>query len=141
MKITSYESDTFMQEMEATWQGLKPLYEQVTKYKYLLSTYLYYLHKQLHAYVRHKLHLHYGDKVMKPTGPMPAHLLGDMWAQRWVDIGDLVKPYPDKPIIDVTPKMVAQGWTPRKMFEKADDFFKSMGLAAAPPEFWSGEFA
>ena len=78
---------------------------------------------------------------MKPTGPMPAHLLGDMWAQRWVDIGDLVKPYPDKPIIDVTPKMEAQGLTPRKMFEKADDFFKSMGLAAAPPEFWSGEFA
>ena len=35
MKIKAYESDTFMQEMETTWQGLKPLYEQVTKYKYL----------------------------------------------------------------------------------------------------------
>ena len=106
----------------------------------IISPYQYYLHKQLHAYVRHKLHLHYGDEEMKPTGPMPAHLLGDMWAQRWVDIGDLVKPYPDKPIIDVTHKMVAQGWTPTKMFEMADNFFKSMGLAAAPPEFWSGEF-
>ena len=39
MKIKSYESDTFMQEMEATWQGLKPLYEQVTKYKYLYDIY------------------------------------------------------------------------------------------------------
>ena len=32
MKIKAYQSDTFMQEMETTWQGLKPLYEQVTKY-------------------------------------------------------------------------------------------------------------
>ena len=31
MTTKSYESDTFMQEMEATWQGLKPLYEQVTE--------------------------------------------------------------------------------------------------------------
>ena len=35
MKIKAYQSDTFMQEMETTWQGLKPLYEQVTEYKYL----------------------------------------------------------------------------------------------------------
>ena len=136
MKITSYESDTFMQEMEATWQGLKPLYEQVTKYKYLY--YLHYLHKQLHAYVRNKLHLHYGDKVMKPTGPIPAHLLGNMWAQSWVNIEDLVKPYPDKPSIDVTAKMEAEGWTPRKMFEQADQYFTSLGLAKALPSFWSG---
>ena len=35
MKIKAYQSDTFMHEMETTWQGLKPLYEQVTEYKYL----------------------------------------------------------------------------------------------------------
>lgn len=37
MKIQPYESDTFVNEMEQTWKGLKPLYEQ------------------LHAYVRNKL--------------------------------------------------------------------------------------
>ena len=37
MKVQPYESDTFVQEMEETWNGLKPLYEQ------------------LHAYVRSKL--------------------------------------------------------------------------------------
>ena len=53
-----------------------------------------YLHPQLHAYVRHKLHGFYGDRVMAATGPMPAHLLGNMWAQSWGNIADLVKPYP-----------------------------------------------
>ena len=75
---------------------------------------------------------------MKPTGPIPAHLLGNMWAQSWVNIEDLVKPYPDKPSIDVTAKMEAEGWTPRKMFEQADQYFTSLGLAEVPPSFWSG---
>ena len=95
--------------------------------------------EQLHAYVRNKLNLHYGDTVMDATGPMPAHLLGNMWAQSWQNIADLVKPYPDKPSIDVTAAMVDQGWTPKKMFQKADDFFQSMGLTPVPPEFWSGQ--
>jgi len=120
MKVDPYESATFQQEMEATWQGLKPLYEQ------------------LHAYVRHKLHRYYGDRVMEATGAMPAHILGNMWAQQWNNIADLVKPYPDKPSIDVTEAMVKQGWTPKVMFEKADDFFQSLGLRRVPAEFWSG---
>jgi hypothetical protein len=37
MKVQPYESETFVSEMEETWKGLKPLYEQ------------------LHAYVRSKL--------------------------------------------------------------------------------------
>ena len=37
MKVGPYESETFVAEMEETWKGLKPLYEQ------------------LHAYVRSKL--------------------------------------------------------------------------------------
>ena len=92
----------------------------------------------MHAYVRHKLHLHYGDEAMKPTGPMPAHLLGSMFASSWGNTIDLTKPYPDKPSIDVTAKMKAEGWTPRKMFEQADKYFTSLGLAKALPSFWSG---
>ena len=98
MKVDPYESATFQQEMEATWQGLKPLYEQVSRYPaistHIHHIYIHYLHPQLHAYVRHKLHGFYGDRVMAATGPMPAHLLGNMWAQSWGNIADLVKPYP-----------------------------------------------
>ena len=51
-----------------------------------------------------------------------------MWGQSWGNIADIVKPYPKKPSIDVTDEMVKQGWTQQKMFEKADDFFVSMGM-------------
>jgi hypothetical protein len=120
MKVDPYESDTFQQEMEETWLGLKPLYEQ------------------LHAYVRSKLHAFYGKDVVKNSGPLPAHLLGNMWAQSWSNIADILKPYPSKPSINVTGEMLKQGWTPTKMFQKADDFFQSMGLDKMPEKFWSG---
>jgi peptidyl-dipeptidase A len=110
MKTHPYESDTFVQEMDATWQGLKPLYEQ------------------LHAYVRNKLHKKYGNAIVDPEGPMPAHLLGNMWAQSWNNIADMLTPYPEKPSIDVTEEMKKQGWTATTMFQKADEFFQSLGL-------------
>jgi len=120
MKVSAYESDTFQQEMEDTWQGLRPLYQQ------------------LHAYVRTKLGEHYGPDVVPGRGPLPAHLLGNMWAQSWNNIADILRPFPTKPSINVTGEMIRQGWTPRKMFEKADDFFQSMGMDPMPPKFWSG---
>ena len=111
MKTRPYESDTFVEEMDQTWQGLKPLYEQ------------------LHAYVRYHLHKKYGNSVVDPEGPIPAHILGNMWAQSWDNIADMVTPYPSKPTLDVTSAMQKQGWTPKIMFEKAEDFFKSIGNA------------
>jgi len=120
MKVDPYESDTFQEEMEETWLGLKPLYEQ------------------LHAYVRSKLHAFYGKDIVKNSGPLPAHLLGNMWAQSWSNIADILKPYPNKPSINVTGEMIKQGWTPTKMFQKADDFFQSMGLDPMPEKFWTG---
>lgn len=118
MKIQPYESSTFIQEMESTWQNLKPLYDQ------------------LHAFVRYKLHEKYGCEVVPKTGPLPAHVLGNMWAQSWSNIGDLVMPYPDKPSIDVTKAMKEQKWTPKTMFEKADAFFQSLGLEPMNEKFW-----
>ena len=41
MKIEPYESESFVSEMQSTWENLKPLYDQ------------------LHAYVRHRLHKYY----------------------------------------------------------------------------------
>ena len=120
MKVDSYESDTFKEEMAETWEGLKPLYEE------------------LHAYVRHKLHSFYGPEVLKDSGAIPAHLLGNMWAQSWNNIADILKPFPAKPSINVTGAMLEQGWDQRKMFEKADEFFQSMGMEPMPEKFWSG---
>jgi len=120
MKVDSYESDTFMEEMAETWEGLKPLYQE------------------LHAYVRHKLNGFYGPEVVADSGAIPAHLLGNMWAQSWNNIADILKPFPAKPSINVTGAMVEQGWDQTKMFQKADEFFQSMGLPAMPGKFWAG---
>jgi peptidyl-dipeptidase A len=55
-----------------------------------------------------------------------------MWAQSWDHLSDILRPYPAKPDVDVTEEMVKQGWTAKKMFEKADEFFQSMGLDPMP---------
>ena len=46
---------------------------------------------QLHAYVRMKLRAKYGDAV-PAEGPLPAHLLGNIWAQDWSNIYDIAAP-------------------------------------------------
>ena len=60
------------------------------------------------------------------------------WAQQWSNIGDILKPYPGKPNLNVTGEMLSQGWNQKKMFEKAEEFFTSMGLEPMPREFWEG---
>lgn len=117
-QIHAYESKTFVQEMAETWNGLKPLYEQ------------------LHAFVRQRLHEKYGNALVDPEGPIPAHLLGNMWAQSWNNIEDMLKPYPEKPSIEVNEAMKERGWTPKVMFEKADDFFQSIGFEPMTEPFW-----
>ncbi|XP_064087199.1 angiotensin-converting enzyme-like [Macrobrachium nipponense] len=118
MWIHPYESDTFRQDLARLWDQLKPLYEQ------------------LHAYVRRKLREKYGDKHISKRGPIPAHLFGNMWAQSWSEIYDLAIPFLGKTSVDVTPNMVEQGYSPRRMFELSEDFFVSLNLTRMPPEFW-----
>nr|XP_020044006.1 angiotensin-converting enzyme-like [Castor canadensis] len=115
---SKYESDTLEQDLEQLYQELQPLY------------------LNLHAYVRRALYRYYGSEVINTRGPIPAHLLGNMWAQSWVNILDLVLPYPQTPPEDVTKIMKGQHWKPEKMFAEADMFFTSLGLLAAPPDFW-----
>ena len=74
----------------------------------------------------------YGSDVIDPKGPIPAHLLGNMWAQTWTNLATLLRPYPSKPSIDVSQAMKDQGWTPKKMFQKAEAFFISLGLDPMP---------
>jgi len=44
-----------------------------------------------HAYVRMRLHQKYGDAV-PANGPIPAHMLGNIWAQDWSNVYPLAAP-------------------------------------------------
>ncbi|XP_012602958.1 angiotensin-converting enzyme-like protein Ace3 isoform X1 [Microcebus murinus] len=115
---SEYESDTLEEDLEQLYEELRPLY------------------LNLHAYVRRALHRHYGPNVIDLRGPIPAHLLGNMWAQSWVNILDLVLPFPKKTPEDITKIMKGQHWRPEKMYQEAEKFFTSLGLLPAPPDFW-----
>jgi len=109
--------DDFEKETNRLWQQVQPLYQD------------------LHCYVRARLHKTYGDKVPL-TGPIPAHLLGNMWAQEWENIYPLVEPYAGKASLDVTGALEKQNWDAVKMTKTAEAFFTSLGLPSLPPTFW-----
>ncbi|HVV86810.1 MAG TPA: M2 family metallopeptidase [Kofleriaceae bacterium] len=94
------------------------------------------LYQDLHCYVRRKLSKKYGKDVVAPTGPMPAHMLGNMWAQSWENVYDLVEPYPGLPSPDVSKELVKQGYDPVRMAKLAESFFVSLGLPQLPDTFW-----
>ncbi|XP_042865638.1 angiotensin-converting enzyme-like [Penaeus japonicus] len=115
---SDYETDDFEGVIDELWAELRPLYEQ------------------LHAYVRRKLIEKYGDTIVPPTGPIPAHLLGNMWAQTWTHILDLTVPYPGRPSVDVTNTLRRQGYSPFDIFRLSEAFFISLGLEPMPSTFW-----
>ena len=108
----------FQAETERLWLQLEPFY------------------KDLHCYVRGRLRDTYGPDLIPADGPIPAHLLGNMWAQDWTNIYDLVRPEPDVVPFDLTQTLVDKGFTPRKMVETAESFFVSLGLPPLPETFW-----
>src|SRR3984885_813807 len=109
--------EAFPAEMDRLWEQVKPLY---------LS---------LHAYVRWKLREKYGDLV-PASGPIPAHLLGDMWAQGWENIYPLVAPQDADPGYDLTAILKGRGTQPVDMVKYAERFFTSLGFAPLPKTFW-----
>ncbi|KAG6454450.1 hypothetical protein O3G_MSEX008722 [Manduca sexta] len=114
-----YETTNMRQEVDEVWEQIKPLYDQ------------------LHAYVRRRLRESYGPERISRSAPMPAHILGDMWGQSWSGIVPFTLPYPGKNLVDVSPEMLNQGYTPLTMFQLAEEFFVSMNMTAMPPDFWS----
>ena len=92
--------------------------------------------EELHCYTRGKLSEKYGSDVVSADGPIPAHLLGNMWAQQWGNIYDLVEPFPGVGQFDVDAALVEQDWSPVKMTETAENFFISMGMPELPDTFW-----
>ncbi|KAL1472684.1 hypothetical protein MTO96_022873 [Rhipicephalus appendiculatus] len=91
--IGSYEDDNFEQKMAQIWEQIKPLY------------------MHLHAYVRSKLRNVYGWQRVSKFGPIPAHLLGHIHAQKWTGILDITTPYPNKPAINITDTMLQMNMT------------------------------
>jgi peptidyl-dipeptidase A len=137
----------FAQETERLWAQVKPLYNE------------------LHCYVRGKLNAKYGDSIVPKTGLIPAHLLGNMWAQEWSNIYPLVEPYPGVAPLDVTsalqkerdaeftrirsenrtqttPVQIAElshqadSAESVKMAKRAEDFYTSLGMPSLPASFW-----
>ena len=110
-------AEAFPVEMDRLWEQVKPLY---------LS---------LHAYVRWKLREKYGDLV-PANGPIPAHLLGNMWAQDWENIYPLVAPKDADPGYDLTAILKGRGTQPLDLVKYAERFFMSLGFAPLPQTFW-----
>jgi peptidyl-dipeptidase A len=94
------------------------------------------LYKDLHCYTRRRLSKHYGERVVPTTGPLPAHLLGNMWAQDWSNVYDLLEPHAGKASPDVSKPLVDQGYDALKMTKLAESFFTSLGMPALPATFW-----
>jgi peptidyl-dipeptidase A len=109
--------DAFAAEVDRLWEQVKPLY---------LS---------LHAYVRSKLREKYGDLV-PPNGPIPAHLLGNMWAQEWENVYPLVAPKNADAGYDLTAILKQRKTETRQMVRYGESFFTSLGFEPLPPTFW-----
>ena len=112
------EPDAFAAEMERLWQQVKPLYDS------------------LHAYTRARLRQKYGDAVVPAAGPIPAHLLGNMWSQTWGNVYDIVKPASTPPTYDLTKILTAKKTDARQMVKYGEGFFTSLGFAPLPATFW-----
>ncbi len=111
------EPDQFAAEMERLWLQVKPLYDS------------------LHNYVRARLRQKYGD-VMPANGPIPAHLLGNMWSQSWGNIYEIVKPPTGAPTYDLTKILTARNTDARQMVRYGEGFFTSIGFDPLPQTFW-----
>lgn len=85
------------------------------------------LYKELHTYVKRKLEKIYDKEMDKGSDLIPAHILGNMWAQSWVNLYDRVKPFSNGSLIDVTSSLQDK-MTVLQMFQESDRFYKDLGL-------------
>ena len=111
--------EEFEAEVERLWSQVNPLYNE------------------LHCYVGAKLRAHYGENLVPAGQPIPAHLLGNMWAQQWANIYDLVEPYPGVAQFSITDTLEELGWSEEDMVKSAESFYTSLGMPALPDSFWT----
>jgi peptidyl-dipeptidase A len=110
--------DDFAKELDRLWEQVRPLY---------LS---------LHAYVRSRLREKYGADLVPADGPIPVHLLGNMWGQAWDNIYPLVAPPSADPGFDLTPILQSRKTDYKQMVRYGESFFTSLGFAPLPETFW-----
>jgi peptidyl-dipeptidase A len=95
------------------------------------------LYQDLHCYARCTLQKKYGKDKVPDGKPIPAHLLGNMWAQQWGRVyDDLLKPYPGASIETADRQLQAQKWDAVRMTKSAETFYTSIGFPALPKTFW-----
>lgn len=111
-------AEDFAKELDRLWTQVKPLYDD------------------LHCYVRSELGKKYGEDKVPQDKPIPAHLLGNMWAQSWGNIYDLVAPENADPGYDLTQQLDKHNYDEIKMVKGAENFFTSLGFDALPETFW-----
>lgn len=110
--------DDFTKEASRLWDQVKPLYGS------------------LHCYVRAKLQKTYGEQRVPSGKPIPAQLLGNMWAQQWGEIYPLVEPYPGAADVNVTGALLQQKYDPVRITQSAENFYVSLGFPQLPETFW-----
>lgn len=110
--------EQFSAELERLWKQVEPLY---------LS---------LHTFVRAKLVEKYGPNVVPPNGPIPAHLLGNPWAQEWGNVYDLLGVKQDQGGVNVTELLKKKNLDAKGMVKYGEGFYTSLGFAPLPPTFW-----
>ena len=75
--------------------------------------------------------------MVPANGPIPAHLLGNMWAQDWDNIYPLVAPTDADPGFDLTEILKsAHRRDYKQMVHYGEHFFTSLGFAPLPETFW-----
>jgi peptidyl-dipeptidase A len=110
--------DEFSAEVERLWRQVEPFYVS------------------LHTYVRKQLIKKYGKAAERPDGMIPAHLLGNMWAQEWGNVYPLVAPANGGQGYDLTQLLKDHKVNELGMVHYGENFFKSLGFAELPPTFW-----
>ncbi len=108
----------FERETDRLWNQVKPLYDD------------------LHCYVRSQLAKKYGEGKVPLGEAIPAHLLGNMWAQEWGNIYPLVEPYKGQSSLDVTASLRRLKYDEVKLVRLGESFFTSLGMDPLPQSFW-----
>ncbi|WP_430423255.1 M2 family metallopeptidase [Phenylobacterium sp.] len=111
--------DAFAAETDRLWKQVEPFY------------------RNLHCYVRARLSEKYGEAVQPKTGPIRADLLGNMWAQQWGNIYDVVAPKTAASSYDLDKLLLEKGYDPQRMVKTGEAFYSSLGYAPLPETFWA----
>jgi peptidyl-dipeptidase A len=112
------EPDAFARELDRLWNQVKPLYDG------------------LQCHVRAELGERYGAGVVPQDQAIPAHLLGNIWAQDWSNVYDLVAPPGGDPGYDLTARLRARKLDALEMVRYGERFFTSLGFDPLPATFW-----